>query len=66
MRSHLKSSNYPRRRYKAHRRRDVKKISLRVLFGKSSEDLLSKSFCDLKKILEDCQKILKEDPQKIF
>ncbi len=49
-----KSSNDPRRRYEAHRRRDIKKISLRVLFEifrRSSIKIFLRSHEDLKKIL---------------
>ena len=60
----LKSSYYPRRRYEAHHRRDVKKISLRVLFEilrKSSIKFLLRSSWDLKKIFWRFISILPED-----
>ena len=59
-----KSSYYPRRRYEAHRRRDIKKISLRVLFEifrRSSIKFFLRSSWDLKKIFWRFIRRLTED-----
>ena len=59
-----KSSYDPRRRYEAHRRRDIKKISLRVLFKifrRSSNKFFLRSSWDLKKIFWRFIRRLTED-----
>ena len=60
----LKSSYYPRRRYEAHRRRDIKKISPPVLIEilrRSSINIFLRSSWDLKKIFWRFIRILAEE-----